>query len=155
AQWPAWAKQDLVKAFTDTVTWYNGGMVKYFGATAPDPPPILNLSWLQQGKGGGAVYDEMKVAWPIYTGHIALSLAAEFYGWVPWSLHNLNNTGLYHMLAFTNYFVPCTNGQYGAIGYCLNTGSTPANATYVFKFFKTNNLIGSTKLETIHRVLDW
>jgi hypothetical protein len=152
-QWPAWAKQDLVDAFIHTVDWYNGGMVKYTGVLAPDPPQMLNEAFMKNGLGGSPAYDEATVAWPIYTGHIALNLAAEIYAWVPWSLHNFDNNGMNHLLPHYNYFSYCD--QYGAIGYCLNSGSTPANATYVFKFFKTNNLIGLTKVDTINRVLDW
>jgi len=152
-QWPSWAKQDLVDAFIHTVDWYNGGMVKYYGAVAADPPQMLNQAWLMNGGGGVAVYDETTVAWPIYVGHVALNLAAEIYAWVPWSLHNFDNGGgMNHLLSYSDYFFYCD--QYGAQGYCV-TGSTPSNATYVFKFFKTHNLIGSTKLDTINRVLDW
>ena len=152
-QWPAWAKQDLVNAFIHTVDWYNGGMVQYNGVLAPDPPPILNTAYLMLGQGGNPVYDEATVAWPTYTGHVALNLAAEIFAWVPWSLHNFDNVGMNYVLPFDNFYFPCN--QYGATGYCLNGGSTPANATYVFKFLKTHSLIGTTKVDTINRVLDW
>src|SRR5262249_8645588 len=46
AQWPGWAKQDLVDAFIHTLDWYKGGMVKYMGVLAPDPPPVLNTDFL-------------------------------------------------------------------------------------------------------------
>ena len=90
AQWPAWAKQDLVTAFVNTVAWYNGGMQQYNGVLPPDPAPILNATWLSNGLGGNPVYDEHTVAWPVYVGHVAVSLASEIYAWVPWSLHNFN-----------------------------------------------------------------
>jgi hypothetical protein len=154
AQWPNWAKQDLVQTFTNTVNWYNGGMVAYNGVLAPDPPQMLNAAYIQQN-GGMPVYDEATVAWPIYIGHVALNLAAEIYGWVPWSVHNFDSAGTQELFAHYRYFSNCTQNQYGAVGYCLEGGSTPANATYAFKFFKSHNLIGSTKADTITRVLDW
>src|SRR5262249_59750692 len=130
------------KAFIHTVDCYNGGMVQYNGVLAPDPPPILNTAYLMLGQGGNPVYDEATVAWPIYTGHVALNLAAEIYAWVPWSLHNFDNNGMNYLLPHTNYFFYCD--QYCATGYCLNIGSTPRNTTHVFKIFQTHNLLLST-----------
>ena len=153
SQWPAAKKQDLVLAFINVVDWYNGGMVKYSGALAPDPPQILNTWYLQKGLGGNPVVDEATVAWPLYTGYIALNLAAEIYAWVPWSIHNFDNVGLDNLFNYSNYYFQCN--QFGANGFCVAFDGMPANATYTFKFFKTNNLIGANKVDTINRVLDW
>ena len=152
AQWPAWAKDDLVNTFKDTVAWYKGGMKKYPGVLVQDPPQVINLAYLMDHNVGAATYDET-TAWPLYIGHVALNLASEIYAWVPWSLKNFDNAGLSTLLGHHNYFGACN--QYGATGFCATLGSTPANATYVFKFFKTNNLIGSTKKDTIFRLLNW
>ena len=153
AQWPAWAKDDLVNTFKDTVAWYKGGMKKYPGVLVQDPPQVINLAYLMDHIVGAAVYDETTAAWPLYIGHVALNLASEIYAWVPWSLKNFDNAGLDNLLSPNGYFWPCN--QYGATGFCTTLESTPANATYVFKFFKDNDLIGPTKKETIFRLLKW
>ena len=51
AQWPAWAKDDLVNTFKDTVAWYKGGM-NYPGVLVQDPPQVINLAYLMDHNGG-------------------------------------------------------------------------------------------------------
>ena len=97
AQWPAWAKNDLVNTFNDTVAWYKSGMTNYPGVLVKDAPEVINLAYLIDHNGAGAaVYDEATTAWPLYIGHVALNLAAEIYAWVPWSLKNFDNQGIVH-----------------------------------------------------------
>lgn len=164
-QWPASAKQDLRVAFENTVTWYNNGMSSYPGTLAPDPPPDMDANLKMQGVQSNTVF-EPSTAWTIYTGHVALSLAAEIYGWVPWSLFDYDDVALGHLFnAYKNWFrfddnIPNSifNSVYPGC-YVLRPayggGLTPANATYTFKFLKDNNLLRPTKVETIGQVLNW
>jgi len=152
-QWPSWAKADLSKRFIDTVAWYNTGMNRYPGTLVQDPPPPLNMDVITTNVFTQATYDEATVAFPLYSGNIAMNLASEIYGWVPWSLHNYDVPTLSYVFNYNRYFWYCD--KYGATGWCVNLESMPANATYTFKFLKTNNLIGATRVETISRVLDW
>jgi hypothetical protein len=152
--WPTWAKKDLGAAFQNTVDWYNGGMVKYNGALVAEPPTDIVASIvMQKNPPPTTTALEPSVAWQIYIGHVALNLAAEIYRWVPWSLHNYNGTALSSLLSTYSEFWYCTQG--GISGYCLSTHDTPGNAISSFKFLKTNNLIGATRIDTIRRVLDW
>lgn len=149
ADWPAGNKIELRAAFADTVAWYNGGMHLYPGTLAQDPPHTLNESELraEQSVDPKISYD---AAWSIYKGHVALMLAAEIYHWVPWSIRDYD-----YSLSSSNLFWFHLS-QCDLLGnYCMQGSVTPAPAIYTFKFLKTNNLIGSTRLDTIGRVLDW
>lgn len=141
--WPDSNKEDLRKAFMATVTWYRGGMVSYPGVVAMDPPMNMWEADVIQGKTRETELDP-QTAWTIYTGHVALTLASEIYGWVPWSLSNFD----YHSLS------TLLDG-YGMFLNIYARGATPSNAIYTFKFLKNNNLIGPTRVETIGRVLNW
>jgi hypothetical protein len=155
-QWPDQAKEDLRTAFNDTVAWYSGGMQNYPGTLVQDPPPNLDARFLASGQPGTTILDGPTVAWPIYIGHVALSMAAEIYGWIPWSLHNYDNQALFAQLSYIQEFWYC--GDYYKIfptAFCTVQAATPGNAISTFKFLKTNNLIGATRMETIGRVLDW
>ena len=48
-------------------------------------------------------------------------------------------------------------GLSSSTGYVFSSvwDATPGNAINTFKFLKTNNLIGTTRIDTIGRVLDW
>lgn len=95
--WPAWAKQDLNAAYLNTVAWYNGGMNGYPGTLPPDPAVNLNEAAYIAGQSGQTVLDDAKSAWPLYIGYVALTLASEIHGWVPWSIHNYDYIGMQGM----------------------------------------------------------
>lgn len=152
ANWPGWAKQELADSFGKTVTWYQSGMSSYPGVLPQDPLFVMNEVYLKNGGPGGTVFDEVTVARPIYLGHVAMSLAAEIYGWVPWSLKNFTDMQLYLLYRPSAFFWPC---NYGVAGFCTPAGGTPTNAVVEMKFLKQNNLIGKNKAETIVRVLGW
>ena len=158
-QWPKSAKDELRVAFQNAVAWYNSGMTNYPGTLVVDPPPDVEAYRKMAGLPSYSVFSPSD-AWPIYLGHVGLSLAAEIYGWVPWSLNNYDDAALGHLFnAYENWFVYDTNNgiYYDSVepGYIKIGGLTPANATYTLKFLKDNDLIGATKVETIGRVLTW
>lgn len=148
--WPAWAKNDLNIAYLNTVAWYNGGMQSYPGTLVQDPPVNLNEAAFAAGTNGETMIDQNTTAWQIYIGQTALTLAAEIHGWVPWSIHNYDSVGLETL--FSHGF---TGAGPNLPGVKPSQTAMPGNAITVFKFLKTNNLIGATRLETIDRVLTW
>jgi len=151
-KWPASAQEALVLAFVRTVDWYNNGMTNYAGPLPPDPPPNPNqFGFSQTGLESNLDPND---AFAIYIGHVAVSLAAEIYQWVPWGLHDyFGNVQALHTLIDGDLLFNrnLTNG----LVFPVVLDATPGNAINTFKFLKTNNLIGTTRLDTIGRVLDW
>lgn len=151
-QWPVWAKSDLVKRFADTVTWYKSGMNSYPGTLANEMPAPVNLAFVKSDPQARTAYDETTVDWPFYAGQVALNLAAEIYGWIPYSLQNYTAPQLGDLFVSRSFWY-CD--QFGVPGWCNTLFSTPANPITAFKFFKQHNLIGATRLQTVNRMLEW
>jgi len=151
-QWPASAQAQLVQVFQDTVAWYNGGMISYPGTLPPDPPPSADVA---DYVGGTIPFPTLdyKVAFQIYLQHVAMSLAAEVYQWVPWGLHGYDANTLFTLLSPIREFSDC-NAEYSN-AFCPSDEATPGNAINTFKFLKTNGLIAPTTIDTIGNVLDW
>jgi len=152
-QWPASAQNALVLAFVRTVDWYNNGMTNYGGPLPPDPPPNPNQVAYSAGKTPESDLDPND-AFNIYIGYVALSLAAEIYKWVPWGLHDYdsNEEAMQALLNSSRVFGLSTSTGFVFLSVW---DATPGNAINTFKFLKTNNLIGPTRIDTIGRVLDW
>jgi hypothetical protein len=155
--WPAWRRADLEDAFVAARVWYEGGMNVYTGTLVADPPPNMEEPFGHQR----TVLDETTAAWPLYVAHVAHGLAAEIYGWVPWSLRDYDLDELRLLFAsHLNMFVYDSNiaGDFYDVnypGYVLVHAATPSHPTFVFKFLKANHLVGSTPVLTIGNVLEW
>ena len=154
--WPAWRRADLEEAFVDARVWYDGGMHVYTGTLVPDPPPNMEEPFGNPR----TVLDETTAAWPLYVAHVAHGLAAEIYGWVPWSLRDYNLDELRLLFeSHPNMFIyDSNNGDFYDVnypGYVVTHAATPSHPTFVFKFLKANNLVGPTPVGTIGNVLEW
>lgn len=165
-QWDEAAKQQLRTAVKNAATWYQGGMTSYPGTLVQDPPPNLTDPLLAAGQPAYVIFAK-EDAWGIYLGNVGLSLAAELYAFVPWSLRNYDATSLHHLFNAVRGKLPFDDGTKptrfwpsetlspeSPPGY-INWGIAPANATYIFKFLKDNNLLGASPKETIANLLQW
>jgi hypothetical protein len=104
------------------------------------------------------VIDEDDAAWPIYVQHIAASLAAEIYAWVPWSITGYDAEQLKVLFDGTHVFArtatwPDSTYKEGRVIY--PSAITPTNATVTLKFLYQHDLVRPTRLETISRAIDW
>jgi hypothetical protein len=151
-QWPATAKDEFVQVFHNTVAWYKSGMTTYPGVMPPDPPPNPAQAAYMNGTIFFPPLDKDSV-WNIYLGHVALTLAAEIYQWVPWGLHSYDNNSLFRLLSLTASFANCNNEYPNA--FCALNEATPGNAISTFQFLKSNFLIGTTTVQTIGNLLNW
>jgi hypothetical protein len=103
-------------------------------------------------------------AWPLFLAQVAHSLAVEIRGWVPWTLRSYEQETLWELLSGVEMFTYDTDDG-GANdsdypGYVLGgrsslEGATPSHPTFTFSFLKQNNLIASTPVGTVGRVLNW
>ena len=161
-QWPATMRHQLAMAFQNTILWYDSGMVNYPGTLVPEPPVNVEASAVANGVHGQTVFDEQNTVLPLYLGQVALTLSAEIYAWVPWSIKNyINANSASPALAVLMNHEFSLRGYVDAAGveHILGLGPTHtaahSNAITAFKFLKTNNLIGPTRVDTIGRVLNW
>ena len=88
AQWPAWAKDDLVNTFKDTVAWYKGGME--LNLTYPSPW-VMNLYCSDTANGKDHA-----------TGRVFNDYFKQFY-----TLADLENAGLWTLLDWKLLTYPC------------------------------------------------
>ncbi|MBW2305978.1 MAG: hypothetical protein JRG73_03500 [Deltaproteobacteria bacterium] len=152
ADWEPWRKQQLQQAFEDAWQWYADGMTNFQGTPVPEPPP--NHEPLADGGYVTTVFDEAMEAWPLYLAYTAHTLAVEIGGWVPWSLcdYDANSREMRELLS--GPYIYWTSGSTYP-GLTVRSPVTYAHPTLVFTFLVQNNLIGSTRLETITNVLNW
>ncbi len=150
--WEPWRKQQLQQAFEDAWTWYDSGMTSFPGTAIPEPP--TNHEPLGDGDYPVTVFDDALEAWPLYIAHVAQILMVEIRGLVPWTLCDYE----YYWESFTllsaqaYYWHPHTTTY---SGYVVLGSVTPAHPTKTFSFLVQNQLIGTTRLETIANVLNW
>lgn len=87
----------------------------------------------------------------LYLAYVAQCLAVEIGGWVPWSMLGLG--GEIARLLDPGWIVGSWNSQDKG----LQVGSlvTPAPPDVVYRFLVQNGIIGSTRRETIERLLEW
>lgn len=157
-QWDATRKADLRKAFLDAWLWYQGGMTNFQGTPYEEPP--TNMEPQETNNHCNTVLEPTQ-AWQRYLAEVAHSLAAEIGGWVPWSLKNYDYDSLEDLLSgWTRYHYDSDieGDWYNVVypGYLVYRHNvTPAHPVFIFSFLKQNNLVGSTRQETIAKVIDW
>jgi hypothetical protein len=156
--WPTWPedrKAALRAAFWDAWQWHENGLTTYPGFTFAEPIENMETPYVNQQTGVRTILDEDLQAWPLYlatTGHV---LAAEIFGFVPWSIRGLSDEALEVLLSMPQQMYRESQSLYPAPAFHIHGESTPAHPAYTYKFLVDNNLIGATQTETIERVLDW
>ncbi|MBN1182533.1 MAG: hypothetical protein JXB49_09625, partial [Bacteroidales bacterium] len=90
------------------------------------------------------------IAWRYYISFVAHGITAEIIGLIPWSLEELNSTSVSVLFDSREMLTFLTNYNIYQFKYV-----TPASPEYIYKFLENNALIGSTRLETINRVIEW
>ena len=91
-------------------------------------------------------------AWDYYKASVAQSLAVEIGRWVLWSLHDYTPDQLDQLFNINTMF------QFQPNGYDLDPKRfevVPATPAYSYQFLRTNDLIGSSRVNTVIRALNW
>jgi hypothetical protein len=156
--WPAWPetrKADLREAFWHAWQWHDNGLTNYPGYTFAEPIENMETPYVNQQPYVRTVLDEDLQAWPLYTATTGHVLAAEIFGFVPWSIRDMSDEALDILLSMPEQMYRDSQTQYPNPAFRLYGESTPAHPAYTYKFLVDNNLIGATQTETIERVLDW
>jgi hypothetical protein len=139
--WPEARKQELRTAFN--AAW---------AETPPalvDPPP--NAVTLADTDNVRQVLAE-GTAWSLYLGHVAHGLAVELDQRVGWSIRSSPANQLALLFDSRNFF------QHTPVGYEITFAhgvATPMPPRAAWTFLRDQHLVGTTRLNTITRVLDW
>ena len=165
--WPEWSnpmKAALRSAWMAARTWQANGMTHFAGPAWLDPPPNQDAS-IVAGPFHPTVLDGPTQAWPWYLATVAQSLAAEIEGWVPWSLRGFGDEALEHLLSGPQIFVRDRDdggsfdshhpGRYVIAGSSSMEKCTPSHPTYTYRFLVEHDLVGTTPIDTVARVLEW
>jgi hypothetical protein len=96
----------------------------------------------------------MPIAWSVFIGHVAQSIVMDAKRCVPWSLTQLSGDELRHLFDSRSLFQwdPSVEtyrirNEHGFV--------TPGDPAWVFAFLVDKNIVGVSRLDTIHRLLDW
>ncbi len=167
--WPTWSnaeKQALVQAFEDAWTWYykQPDPVNNLAESIAYPP--LNVMDTSDNNASPWVAVATTDAWDLYVRWIALNLLVEIGRLVPWSVTGYTDEQLQVLFDSTaimsrrpdDTFAMCS-GDPGMPQYVKRKdnlgGSMIAPPRYTYAFLVTNGLIGTTRLETIDKLLQW
>ncbi len=151
--WPEWRKKELDQVFYSTYKWLETGLQMPF-PIPPDPavnrvPPTF--------PGTNIALNEHD-AWLLYEATVAHSLALEIGGFVPWSIIDYDAEdlgGLFHSRAMFE----ADDRDYGDFNFAFAgywaEGVLAAYPKTSFAFFVHQDIIRSTHLSTITRLLGW
>lgn len=166
--WPYWSqsqKSELNEVYIDTWEWFMNGasQVPMDPAGLTDEPYNLD----------GGSYDTTTVQqavtpaymWKLFLSHIAFSLVTEIMQQVPWSILSYDGQSLRYIFNSTTmaWYVSANDkfkmGTYSVFVPANRADNLPetsfAPPMWVYPFMKQSGLIGSTRLQTIGKVLDW
>lgn len=166
--WPSWSsaeKHALVQAFEDAWTWYHqqpDPLNNLVESLAYPPPNVYDTS---SDTGSPWVAVATSYAWDLYVQWIALNLLVEIDALVPWSMLQYSGEQLQVLLDSEaimsrggDNFIVCS-GNPGLAQYVKrkdNLGaSLIAPPRYSYAFLVKNGLVGTTRLETIGKLLQW
>jgi hypothetical protein len=167
--WPSWSdpeKQELATAFEDAWKWLYGQQTPFatLNETLAYPPVNQNNTTTSTDSPYTAVTESF--ARELYLRWIALSLAVEIGGHVPWSvtgytaeqLQVLFDSASFLSRRPDNNYLVCA-GSPGHLNYVNRKdnlgGSLIAPPRFTLAFLRNRNLVGTTRATTIASLLDW
>ena len=150
--WPDGLRKDLADRWQAMVTWCGAGM------PSPDPPsftdpiprvagdPSQNYDGFMMPAGRGR---------RMHLSHMANGLALEMTGRVPWSIATYSDEHLDDLFSPTYWFRYSEPPDVTIEGYYYEDLMTPATPAHVMRFFTANDLIGTSALDTVARLVGW
>ena len=150
--WPDGLRQDLAQRWQAMVGWYGAGMPSPDPASFTDPIPRVdgdpsqNYDGFMMPAGRGR---------RMHLSHMANGLALEMTGRVPWSITTYSDEHL-DILFSPTYWFHYSEPPYVTIeGYYYEDLMTPATPAHVMRFFTANDLLGTSALDTVARLVGW
>ena len=160
ADWTDEMKTEFHVAFYFAWEWMHDGLGFFNGEYLPPVPDNL-LAPLADHDSTFTVIDH-DVAWKLYLGTIAHSLAVEIGGFVPWSISAYSPGDLSVLFNSASMFVPSYGRWYlpdnvtirSATGYFVDE-IIIAPPTMNFEFMVSQDMIRPTQYQTVGQYLDW
>jgi len=146
--------EDCCKSFLQNAfqfAWYFGTWGLWGGLTIIDPPP--NQFILEDDDRAITGLDNIH-AFSLYISYVAHCLAVEMKERVPWSLLEYTQEDLEVLLDGRHMFSRGYGGLYCPF-YLFHGNATPAPPDFTFSFFRRNNFIESSRIQTIVRIINW
>jgi hypothetical protein len=164
SDWSPTQKADLDQAFSDAVTWLSSGATQ----VQNDPNGLTDMPTnIQPNVNDDSVtvieWVSEAYMWQLYIAHVALSLALETTNTLPWSITTYDSASLRYLFDSTTmawnlggYF---WMGTYAMYVPTLRADNRPKSnfgpPKWTYPFLKQANLVGTTRIDTIGRVLQW
>ncbi|GAB3279431.1 hypothetical protein GCM10027347_54150 [Larkinella harenae] len=142
-RWPEWSATEKTQLWVAFCKAWQGNSI-----FVPEIP--LNRNAHSDRQGTLLSVDD---AWAYYRSSVAHSLALELGKRVHWSVRNYSTMQLFWIFSSNGMF---TWKDYGSVqGYVLFQSVTPGPPLASYQFLKNQGMIGTTRLATIGRTLDW
>jgi hypothetical protein len=173
ANWSASQRTDLNQAYLDLIAWINQGAPQVtMPAGSPGQTTLTDTPWNAHPSANdpnSSTIEAIEPAylWKLYIAHVAFSLMLETSHQVPWSVTDYPDATLKWIfdsatMGWLNGNSPNTFmvGTYDQAGFPpLRTNNRPrtsfADPRWTYPWLKQAGIIGSTRLATIGRTLDW
>lgn len=146
SKWEVCCKDFLQNAFE--FAWF---LRIWDGLTIVDPPP--NQYDLDDDDEAITGFDRIH-AYSLYMAYVAHCLAIEIKEKVPWSILEYNQDELEFLFDGTQMFDLDLRDRYTFYKY-LHGNALPAPPDFTYFFFKRKGFIGSNRIETISRIINW
>lgn len=167
--WPDWSdaqKQALETAFLEAQTWFHSSdPFTTLNETIQYPPTNIDES-VAEDDASPWMKVSADYAWEFYIRWIAQNLLAEYEHHFAWSILDYDTEMLKGLLDSTSLVANVSSSSYAMStgspahpNYVRPSGnmgaSLPAPPRYTYAFLHNSNLIGSSRENTIVRLLDW
>ena len=163
--WTARQKADLGRAFLNACKWFEHGarQVQMNPNGLTDQPVNVHPN-VADNTVTAMEWVSPTYMWKLYIAHVGFCLAAEYTQQFPWSIGKYTNEQLRYLFdsttmawnLFGSYY---SMGTYDAHVPALRADNLPKTAfappKWTYPFLKQAGLIGTTRKDTIYRVLDW
>jgi hypothetical protein len=163
--WTTQQKHDLSVAYLDCVNWLGMGAPQVAMGTGG----LTDMPTNQQtntASNTSTVLESIDPVyfWKLYIAHVAMSLALEITQSLPWSIGGYNSMALRYLFDSStmgwNVFTGVTKlGTYDVYVPALRADNLPKTSfgppKWTFPFLAQRSLIGTSRINTIARVLQW
>ena len=149
--WPDGLKTQLADRWKTMVTWYGQGMPSPDPSSFTDPLPVDpgDPNW-----NGGEIIPAERGR-HVYLSHVANGLALETTGALPWSMTGYNAKHLADLFSTTYWIEYMTPPDVTVEGYYFAELMSPATPAHVMRFFKSNDILGTSARDTVTRLFGW
>jgi hypothetical protein len=153
--WPTWPdalKQDLAERWAAMVAWYGNNMPSPDPASFTDPIPKVQGDPSQNYDGFMMPAERGR---HMYLSHVANGLALEMTGRLPWTITTYSQKHLEDLFTAQYWFVYLTPPDATIEGFYFEEPMSPATPAHVMRFLVANNLLGTSALDTVARLVGW